>query len=284
MQADIVNQLPNEILRNIFTNLSSSDLVYFSQNSTLIQSITSCNHVWKAKRVSILDEKQASQLLSASSLYPFIRHLDLNNCSARTESVISLLSKVHTLESVSFKNSDIKIDDNLIKILVQKHGKSLKWLTLDRSYNLTNLSIEFISSYCKKLVGLSLYGCMFSDSALHMIAESPIVNTLRVLDLGRCHLINFAQVHPILGKYKNLRNLSLAYNDSVTLLDLLELLHSVRKIAEINVTDCVEICKKDVRRLQEVRPSMKIVHTSKLEDYSPASIRAYLIAVTQITL
>jgi len=282
MQANIVNQLSEDILRSILTNLSSPDLVYFSHTSALIQSIASCSHVWRTKKVTILDEKQASQLLSASSLHPFIRHLDLSNCSARPESIISLISKFHKVESVNFKNTDIKIDDNLVKILVQKHGKSLKRLVLDRSYNLTNLSVEYISFYCPKLVELSLYGCMFSESALHMIAESPIVKTLKVLDLGRCHLINFAQVHQILGKFKNLRNLSLAYNDSVTLLDLLEFLQLVRNIAEIDVTDCAEICKKDVRRLQEVRPGMKIVHTSKLEDYSPASIRAYLIAVTQI--
>lgn len=278
MSVNVFNHLSDDVVQKILLSLDVLELIQMSCKSRRILNLLCSPIVWNRKKVAVSRDRHAKMILEQPHILSCIRHFDFDNSQVDIKLVSQLIRMVDRLESISFKNADLELDDDLICGLVKQHGHSLKHLAVDRSYRLTNVSIEYISQYCTQLSSLSLYACMFSDSAISMLSESPFVLKIKKLNLGRCHLINFSQIHHFLMRFKNLKSVSFAYNDSVSLLDLMHLLSGLQKIVAIDVTDCVEMCKKDIRRLQEERPCLNIIHSSKIEDNSPASIRAYLMS------
>jgi hypothetical protein len=149
---------------------------------------------------------------------------------------------------------------------------------------LTNATIDLISQYCPQLIKLSVFACMFSSAAIQRLLEAPCAKELRHLNIGRCHLIDLAHLSKDMPSLCNLEVLQLASLDSVLPLQLVGLVKKMKRLKMIDVSDCIEICRKDVQAIQRLRPTgrLTIIHTSRMDDFTPASIRAYLLSISGI--
>lgn len=278
MLPDLLNLSP-DVLQRILSGVETANLLQMCSQVRVVAELAESPFVWKNKMVAVRTARDAQLIVSQPALHRHIRHLDLSNSYLEETLMYSLIDSCVRLESLQLKCLETQVGDEFIERVVQLHGQTLRSLSLDRSYHLTNLSIEAISAHCRKLEHLNLYACMFSNAAIMEMAQSNMPSTLRSLNIGRCHLINISQIRIELTRFTHLHSLNLSYNDSVEPVQLCELVKRLPSLRSLDITDCVEICKKDVNIVQRLRPSLQVTHSSKLDDYSPASIRSYLLSL-----
>lgn len=271
--------LSPDVLQRILANVETTHLIQMCSQSDVIAELADSSFVWKNKMVTVRTAREAQLLLSQQAIHRHVRHLDLSNSYLDEQIMYSLISTCSRLKSLQLKCLETQVGDEFIEKVVQRHGQTLISLSLDRSYHLTNLSIEFISAHCHRLEHLNLYACMFSNAAIIELAQSRLADSLKSLNIGRCHLVNISNTRIELTRFIQLQSLNISYNDSVEPVQLCELVKRLPKLKSLDITDCVEICKKDVGNVQKLRPALQVMHSSKLDDYSPASIRSYLLSL-----
>lgn len=271
--------LSPDIIQRILVSVKTINLLQMASQSSIIAELTNSSSVWRNKMVTVKSAREAILILSQPNLHRHIRHLDLSNSYLEELLMHNLIDSCVELHSLQLKCLETQIGDEFIERVTQRHGQTLKSLSLDRSYHLTNFTIEAISAHCCILERLDLYACMFSNAAILELARSNLVASLRHLNIGRCHLINISKIRIELTRFTQLQILNISYNDSVEPVQLCELVKRLPRLRSLDVTDCVEICRKDVAIVQRLRSNVQVMHSSKLDDYSPASIRSYLLSL-----
>jgi len=274
-----ISALPDEILQQSMKNMSTSIIFRVCKQSRRLTLLADNGQVWCKKWLAVRTSRELKVVMAQPVLLQHIRHLDLSFSFLHENEIMILLRNIRSLESIRLCCLDSQLTDGLLSRILGTQGGKLKELSLDRSYHLTNLAIEEIGRLCPRLESLSLYACMFSNSAIHVLAESPCAQSLRSLNIGRCHLLEIPNIGKDMNQFVQLRQLNLSCNDSLIPLQFVELVKRMHRLSIIDVTDCVEICRKDVSAVQTLRPKLKITHSSKLDDYTPASIRAYLLSL-----
>lgn len=274
-----MSPLPEEILQKALGCLPAQKLLNMCAKSKRLARLADNPGVWAGKVLIVQSSSELSKYLNQRNLLRHVRKLNLSNSYLSGTEIIKIFDMCHTIEHVELRCMDQHLDDCLVTELVQKHGRSLKSISLDRAYNLTNLSIQEICKYCSSLKSLSLHACMFSNSALMEIASSDLASRLHHLNIGRCHLIDLNGLRNEMLAFTKLRSLNISCNDSIGPVQLTDLMKSLPKLKRIDITDCVEICRKDVSLIQRIRPDLDVKHSSKLEDFSAASIRSYILSM-----
>lgn len=278
-QMNSLFSLPPELVQRTLRNIETNKLLQLCEEHPRLNDLACSAHVWKMKVLSVESSRQLQKLSSVPHLLHHIRHLDLSKAFLSDNDLKWVISLFPNLVSLNLNGLDSDRSDELIEAITISNGKTLQSLKLDRSYKVSNLAIEHISRHCEALRHLSLYACMFSNAAIMTLASSPLAGQLKSLNIGRCHLIEFDQVQMALRKFTRLASLNLSYNDSLMAVKVGELIKQLRNLHELDLTDCVEICRKDITVLGKLRPNLKVIHSSKIEDFSPASIRSYLISL-----
>jgi Leucine-rich repeat (LRR) protein len=277
----IVNALPDEVLQRVLSNINISGIVSICQSSDKATKVCIRDKkVWSKKILRISTQRELGSFKKHSNLLRNVGMLDLGDGDLTEADFQYLVSTCQALKAVKITNLAFDFDDQHLQRLVQKHGKTLKCLILDRSYLLTNFCAKLITDYCPKLSHLSLFGCMISDAAIHLLTESEnLCRNMKHLDIGRCHLLNFGKMRSDLVNFKNLQHLSLAHNDSCYAQGLLEIIQKLPKLKTIDVSGCIELTRKDIKELS-VRADLNIVNTASIDDHSFDSIRSFLVSLT----
>lgn len=277
----IVNALPDEVLQRVLSNIDISGIVSICQSSDKATKVCiKDKKVWSKKTLRISTQKELSHFRRHSSLLCNVCMLDLGDGDLTEADFQYLISTCKALKAVKITNLAFDFYDQHLKRLVQNHGKTLRCLIVDRSYLLTNVCAKLIADYSPKLSHLSLFGCMISDAAIQLLAESETLShNLKHLDLGRCHLLNLGKMRSVLVKFKNLQHLSLAHNDSCYTQGLLEIIQKLPNLKTIDVSGCIELTRKDIKELS-VRADLNIVNTASIDDHSFDSIRSFLVSLT----
>ncbi len=272
--------LPIELFQRSLQYIDVMDLFRMCNQEPSLSAVADCPLVWSRKVLRVLSESDVYTVLKQTNLLLHIRHLDFSDSTISEATMFHLFGYMNDLESIQISKMEIPITDEIIGCLVTKYGKTLKSLKLDRSYYLTNKSIELITQSCTHLEQLSLYACMFSDSSIKTLAGSPLSRTLKYLGIGRCHIINLESICEDLCRLKQLGYLDISYNDTATKETLESMVEKLKKLKTVDITDCLEICKKDIKAVLELKHSLNLIHSAKIEDYTPASIRSYLLSFT----
>lgn len=270
--------LPDELVQRALAKMDTLQLLRACQGAPSLRTLAEDRHVWLAKVLLVRTHYEARLALEQPGLLRRVRHLDFSHSACTTQEILAIIRGTDALVSVRFCNMEGQVSDELVTLLARLHGPSLRALYLDRSYQLTNAALEAIGQFCQGLESLSLYACMFSSLSIQRLAEAPCAATLRHFNLGRCHLVDFAAVRTQVQMMPRLTSLVLASNDSVLPLHLTELVRRARRLKRLDITDCIEICRKDIQTIERLRP-LEIMHSSRLDDFSPASIRAYLLSI-----
>ena len=276
----IIDAFPEEVLQRVLSNMAISEIVSICQTSEKATKVCiSAKKIWSRKLLKLSTQQELRRFKKHSHLLRNVCQLDLGD--ELTEADFHyLVSTCQALKTVKITNLTIDFDDDHLKRLVQKHGRTLQCLALDRSYLVTNAGVKLISDNCTNLSHLSLFGCMISDAAINLLASSEnLKRSLRYLDLGRCHLLNLGRIRSDLVSFKNLQYLSLSHNDSCYKQGLQEVVQKLTKLKTIDISGCIEITRKDIRELS-VRTDLNIVNTASIDDHSFDSIRSFLVSLT----
>lgn len=276
-----LDSLPAELVQRALAKMKAEQLMRVCQGNAELTRLATAPHIWATKIVHVRTGHEVRLILSIHELLRRVQHIDFSHSSCSIADIVALIRGAERLVSVRLGNMESQVTDDLVTLLTKRHGDSLRGLYLDRSYQLTNAALEAIGQYCPRLESLSLYACMFSSLSIQRLQEAPCATNLKHLNLGRCHLVDFATVRTEVQSFTQLKSLVLAGNDSVLPLHLVELVKRSKKLRKLDITDCIEVCRKDVQALERLRPNgrLTIVHSSKLDDFSPASIRAYLLSL-----
>lgn len=281
MSQQALDSLPAELVQRALSKMKAEQLMRVCQGSAELTRLATAQHIWNTKIVHMKTGHEARLALSLPDLLRRVQHLDFSHSSCSSAQVVALIRGAERLVSVRLCNMEGQVTDELVTFLTRMHGESLRALYLDRSYQLTNAALEAIGQYCPRLESLSLYACMFSSLSIQRLEDAPCAASLKHLNLGRCHLVDFATVRTEVQSFTQIKSLVLAGNDSVLPLHLVELVKRSRKLRKLDITDCIEVCRKDVQAIERLRSDgrLTVIHSSRLDDFSPASIRAYLLSL-----
>lgn len=279
----VIECFPDEVVTKVLENLDVNKLLALNQHGTnRMKKLVEDRRIWSKKGVKIITTKQFQQTFTNGSPARYSTILDLAGSGIGETTFVKLIGQMACIKSIILTGLSFDFNDDLAEILFRAHGKHLRKIVVDRSYQLTNQFIQFISEYCPNLRHLSLYGCMFSSAAVSILGESPTATKLRYLNLGRCHLMSFGKIRNDLIACKSLRFLSLANNDSVYFEGLHGLFKDLPHLSSLDIADCIEITKKDVRNLKASKPGLEVKHSSAVEDHSIESIRSFIQSIMSI--
>lgn len=282
MVDQIIAGLPAEVVEMVLERVPAEQLIELARLSGTARRACEAARVWQTKVLRIPSAAALATILGDPQLVRIARRIDLAGGLLDDAALSEVISAFDRIEAIRIAGVSFDLTDDHIEELLRMHGSHLVHLDLAGSYHLTNRTVELVARLCPRLRFLNLSGCMFSDQAVCMLAESAVAEGLLHLNLSRCHLIRLGKVRQELAAFRRLRHLSLAQNDSVCAVVLEGLLGGLGGLEAIDVSGCVELTRRDIKDIQARRPALQITHTASIDDYSYESIRSFLQAIAGV--
>lgn len=277
----ISNKLPFEILCLIFKNTEIPELLIFSKvcmdwnqaalsfqlwehstlditpNSNFKLNFSLMNRrkdlFQKVKSFRTTDRIYPPQFKLVFEFLPYLTRIQFNQCGLSSELLISI---------------------------IQNYSKTLKDVDFSRNREVTDAVLRAMSN-CHQLQAVCLSSCMnFSSSAL-----SNLIINRRLSHIVLQKLYNLSEndltliLDALLQNAFGIRFLDVSFNHHLITISALEKLCSLFKMKHevlLNVSNCEQLVRKDVEKLQKRFPLAKIIHNTVLYDYSVESIKHYL--------
>jgi hypothetical protein len=276
-----MDQLPVEIAASVLNFLDFNELIKICETRlpNNFDSAIKEKKVWKQKVLNIKNMSDVRKCLKNIERVKNCIKVSFASGTVSNQGMLTLLNEMDGVEHLSLDNF-MNLDDETMKIILEKHGKSLKHLSITGCQYLTNFSLSKLSGYCKKLVSLNISECSFSSAGLELIAENDnLMESLKFLDVSKCYLLDLGAIMPI-SKLTNLTSLSLRNLEWLSSNNLPYIIQNMKNISKIDVRNCDEFTKQSVEHVKSsVDHPIEIIENTKLVDESPESIRGYLMAM-----
>lgn len=276
-----MDQLPVEIAASVLKFLDFNELIKICETRlpNNFDSAIKEKKVWKQKVLNIKNMSDVRKCLKNIERVKNCIKVSFASGTVSNQGMLTLLNEMDGVEHLSLDNF-MNLDDETMKIILEKHGKSLKHLSIKGCQYLTNFSLSKLSGYCKKLVSLNISECSFSSAGLELIAENDnLMESLKFLDVSKCYLLDLGAIMPI-SKLTNLTSLSLRNLEWLSSNNLPYIIQNMKNISKIDVRNCDEFTKQSVEHVKSsVDHPIEIIENTKLVDESPESIRGYLMAM-----
>jgi hypothetical protein len=276
-----MDQLPVEIAASVLNFLDFNELIKICETRlpNNFDSAIKEKKVWKQKVLNIKNMSDVRKCLKNIERVKNCIKVSFASGTVSNQGMLTLLNEMDGVEHLSLDNF-MNLDDETMKIILEKHGKSLKHLSIKGCQYLTNFSLSKLSGYCKKLVSLNISECSFSSAGLELIAENDnLMESLKFLDVSKCYLLDLGAIMPI-SKLTNLTSLSLRNLEWLSSNNLPYIIQNMKNISKIDVRNCDEFTKQSVEHVKSsVDHPIEIIENTKLVDESPESIRGYLMAM-----
>ena len=260
--------LPDEIILKVMSNLSVEELIQWGQVSKRIRNISHINSLWQI--VDLYEKKVSTDfvkmILSSGCKYlsltycilvgklslkkpSNLRGLDLTYCSASIDVGEELLASCNSLETLFL--TEFGLTQRMINS-VCKNSKQLKFLTLDGAKSKTKMLDKLLDS-CHSLEGLNLECFSFSSKRIKSLCFKNHL-TLQKVDFSSCYGLNLESVKLIVDncvEIKDLRltdsqlsKLSLHYlvNNLTIKIEALSLQYQIN-LDDAHILNLVERCK-----------------------------------------
>lgn len=260
--------LPDEIILKVMSNLSVEELIQWGQVSKRIRNISHINSLWQI--VDLYEKKVSTDfvkmILSSGCKYlsltycilvgklslkepSNLRGLDLTYCSASIDVGEELLASCNSLATLFL--TEFGLTQRMINS-VCKNSKQLKFLTLDGAKSKTKMLDKFLDS-CHSLEALNLECFSFSSKRIKSLCFKNHL-TLQKVDFSSCYGLNLASVKLIVDncvEIKDLRltdsqlsKLSLHYlvNNLTIKIEALSLQYQIN-LDDAHILNLVERCK-----------------------------------------
>jgi len=271
MIADLLPLIAKHILPE-----SRSDLILLK---SLVAQDYAAETYCKGRTLKLINEASLKDIMQNGILGP-IRSLDLSQLDVDDNILLDVSTFFHEIEQLKLTHSRA-LTDNGVKAFLAKHGHALKVLVLERCYSLTDMTLHLLAIHCTSLRVLRVKGCMFSDAGLiQLCSESSFFpDTLKEINLSRCHMLTSDTIIATLLCLKKLKRLDLSSLDGITIKCLEPSLKKLPHLKVLNIRDCPEITTKDIEEIKLIRPKLKITHNAVLQDHSTEAIRLFLLAL-----
>lgn len=276
-----MDQLPVEIAASVLKFLDFNELIKICE--TKLPNNFECaireKKVWKQKSLNIKSMNDVRKCLKNIDRVKNCTRVSFALGNVSNQGMLTLLNEMDGVEYLSLDNF-MNLDDEVMEVILEKHGKSLKYLDIKGCQYLTNFSLAQLSRHCNKLVSLNISECSFSSAGIELIAENDnLVESLKVLDVSKCYLLDQGAIMP-LSKLTNLTSLSLRNLEWLSSNNLPYIIQNMKNISKIDVRNCDDFTKQSVEQVKSsVGHSIEIIENTKLVDESPESIRGYLMAM-----
>lgn len=216
-------ELPNEIILNIMSNLSIEELIQWGQVSKRIRNISHTTSLWQ--NVDIFEKKVSTDfvkmIISNGCKYlslsycvlvgnlslkksSNLRGLDLTSCSARNNVVEKLLASCNSLATLIL--TDFGLTQKMVKSACES-GNQLKFLTLDGTKSKMKMLDKLLDS-CHSLEGLVLECFSFSTKRIKSLCSKNHL-TLQKVDFTSCYGLNLKSVKLIVDNCVEIKDLRL---------------------------------------------------------------------------
>lgn len=276
-----MDQLPVEIATSVLKFLDFNELIKICETSLPINFDCAIREkkVWKQKTLNVKSIADIRKCMKNIEKVKNCTKISFAAGNVTNQAILALLNAIESVESLSLDDF-MHIDDDILEIILKKHGKSLKHLSIKGCQYLTNFSLAQISRQCDRLVSLNISECSFSSSGLEIIAENDnLVESLKYLDISKCYLLDHGAILP-LSKLNNLTTLSLRNLEWLNSNNLPYIIQSMKYISKVDVRNCDDFTRQSVEQVKSsIDHPIEIVENTKLEDETPESIRGYLMAM-----
>ena len=276
-----MDQLPIEIAASVLKFLDLNELIKICE--TKLPKNFDCaireKRVWKQKSLNIKNMIDIRKCINNIERVKNCTRISFSLGNVSKQGMLTLLSELDSVEYLSLDNF-MNLDDETIEIILKKHGKYLKHLSIKGCQYLTNFSLAQISRHCDKIVSLNISECSFSSAGIELIAENDnLIESLRVLDVSKCYLLDQGAIMP-LSKLSKLTLLSLRNLEWLNSSNLPYIIQNMKNISKIDVRNCDDFTKQSVEQVKSsIDHPIEIIENTKLVDESPESIRGYLMAM-----
>ena len=260
--------LPDEIILKVMSNLSVEELIQWGQVSKRIRNISHDISLWQEvdlfeKKVStdfvkmILSNECEYLSLSFCKLVgnlslkkpSNLKGLDLTNCLASTDVGEKLLASCNSLMTLIL--SEFSLTQKMVNSVCE-NGKELKYLTLDGARS-KRKRLERLLDSCHSLEYLKLVFFSISSKKIESLCFKNHL-TLQKLDFSSCYGLNLESVKLIVDNCVEIKDLrlpdsqlsenSLHYlvNNLTTKIEMLSLKVQIN-LNDAHILDLVERCK-----------------------------------------
>lgn len=277
-----MDQLPIEIASSVLKFLDFNELINICNCKRLPDNFDRAikeRRVWKRKSLIIKSLNDFKRCMNNISHVKNCTRISFSESTIGTREMLILLKEIDCIEQLSLDNF-MNINDENLEIILEKHGKFLKHLSLKGCQYLTNFSLAQLSRNCKDLKTLNISECSFSSGGLELITDNEnLTISLRSLDISKCYLLDQGAILP-LSNLVNLRTLSLRNLEWLSASNLPVIIQSMRNISKLDVRNCYDFTKESVEQVKSTLDHpIEIVENTKLVDDSADSIRGYLMAM-----
>ena len=277
-----MDKLPVEIAASVLKFLDFNELIKICETKQLPSNFDCAireKRVWKQKSLIIKTMIDMKKCLKNIEKVKNCTKISFASGNVTNEAMLTLLTEIECLECLSLDNF-MNLDDETMEIIIKKHGKHLKYLSLKGCQYLTNFSLAQLSRYCNNLLTLNISECSFSSAGIELISENEnLINSLKVLDVSKCYLLDQGSILP-LSKLTNLKMLSLRNLEWLSSSNLPYIIQNMKNISKVDVRNCDEFTKQSLEQVKSgIDHPIEIIENTKLIDESSESIRGYLMAM-----
>lgn len=276
-----MDQLPVEIVTSVLKFLDFNELIKICETSLPINFDCAIREkkVWQQKSLNIKSIIDIRKCMKNIEKVKNCTKISFATGNVTNQAMLTLLNAIESVESLCLENF-MNLDDDTMEIILKKHRKSLKHLSIKGCQYLTNFSLAQLSAQCDRLVSLNISECSFSSAGLELIAENDnLVGSLKHLDISKCYLLDNGAILP-LSKLTNLTTLSLRNLEWLNSNNLPYIIQNMKYISKVDVRNCDDFTKQSVEQVKSsIDHPIEIIENTKLVDETPESIRGYLMAM-----
>jgi F-box/leucine-rich repeat protein 7 len=190
-----------------------------------------------------------------------ISHFYSRRCSLLTDNGIKSVARYCPLLKEVSLNDCSQLTDYSCFELSSKLGQSLRYLSLAKCVQISDVGLKQVARFCYKLRYLNVRGCeAVSDQGLACIARSSGPR-LKALDVGKCDRITDEGLKAISESCPNLRKLGLRECDLVSDTGLSLVAYYCRLLTHLNIADCPYVSQEGYRYVKRFCKRCVIQHT-----------------------
>ena len=220
-----LQDLPDEIILQIFSFLPKQDLSKVAQVSKRTSVIAKDPYLWR--RVSFWRKKVTTSFLQQVinrkckflslhnaevegtlnlNEHSTLETLDISGCKANEGVLEELLGSCHSLEKFAMMN--LAVSSGMITNICEQNGTTLVALNMGQCREVPLNSIELIINNCARLKSLNLYNVRISETAVNDLMNFLNPN-IESLCFGFRHVVKDSHVEILLKRCKKIKHLGI---------------------------------------------------------------------------
>lgn len=278
----ISNEIPFEILCLIFENLRLQELLCVSKVSVAWNQAALSNQLWSNSALEITPAMNSMKIN-----YNLLSH---HRSSFKQIKTFRIQSRMYlpqlrlVLEFIPhltrIQLTQCGLSSETLILIFRTYSKTLKNIDVSTNREVNDNVLNAMTN-CSFLQAVCLSSCMnFSAQALSNLIKNRKLSHIVLQKLYSLTENDLAMILDALFQNSDgIRFLDVSYNHHLITLNALEKLCSLFTIHHrvlLNCSNCEQLVRKDVEKLQKRYPFASIMHNTVLYDYSVESIKHYL--------